>query len=298
MFFRTWVCLKSLQAVQVDSLNQFKGSEIFQNFYHGERTSRCASKGRKGSLTVEAALAFPLFLLAVTAWLYLFLLLQLQTEVGRALTDIGREQAQEAYGKSGEEELLYFAWITVSGKQKLESYLEGRATAQLLKGGVESISYLGSGWDAKKSELTLRVSYQVSMPMGFPGLHSIQMVQEKTVRGWTGYQGRNIYGTDDQEDWVYMTTYGTVYHRRLDCRHLKLSIQQKKQEELGSLRNTDGAKYYPCERCGADAGEWVYITEDGSRYHANLNCSSLLRGIYMVRLSETGGVPACSACGG
>ena len=298
MFFRTWVCLKSLQAVQVDSVNHFNGSEIFQKFYHGERTSRCTSKGRKGSLTVEAALAFPLFLFAVTALLYLFLFLQLQAEVGRALTDIGREQAQEVYGKNEEEELFSSAWITVSGKQKLTGYLEGRAAAQLIKGGTDGVSFLGSGWNKEKSELTLRVSYSVTMPVGFPGFHSIQMVQKKTVRGWTGYQGRNAYGPDEQEDWVYMTTYGTVYHRRLECRHLKLSIQQKRQEELGSLRNTDGAKYYPCERCGADAGEWVYITEDGNRYHANLNCSSLLRGIYMVRLSETGGAPACSACGG
>lgn len=298
MFFRTWVCLKSLQAVQVDSLNHFKNSEILQKIFHGERTSRCASGSRKGSLTVEAALAFPLFLFAVTVLLYLFLFLQLQAEVGRALTDIGREQAQEAYGKSEEEELLFAVRTAVAGKQKLGSYLEGRAAARLLKGGAGEISFLGSSWNAEKSELTLRVSYQISMPVGFPGLHSIHVVQKKTVRGWTGYQGRSAYGIDTQEEWVYMTTYGTVYHRRLDCRHLKLSIQQKKQEELGSLRNTDGAKYYPCERCGAKAGDWVYITEDGNRYHANLNCSSLMRGIYMVRLSETGGIPACSACGG
>lgn len=298
MFFRTWVCLKSLQAVRVDSLNHFKSSEIYQKVYHGERTSRCTSGGRNGSLTLEAAFAFPLFLFAVTALLYLFLFLQLQAEVGRALTDIGREQAQEAYGKREGEELLSSVWIAVSGKQKLESYLDRRAAARLLKDGTKGVSFLGSSWNEEKSELTLQASYQVSVPAGIPGLHSIHMVQKKTVRGWTGYQGRSAYGAGAEEDWVYMTTYGTVYHRRLDCRHLKLSIQQKKQEELGSLRNTDGAKYYPCEGCGSEAGEWIYITEDGNRYHARLNCSSLMRGIYMVRLSETGGIPACSVCGG
>ena len=47
-------------------------------------------------MTVEAALVFPLFLFGLTALLYLLVLLRVETEVGRALTDAGRELAQNA----------------------------------------------------------------------------------------------------------------------------------------------------------------------------------------------------------
>ena len=64
------------------------------------------------------------------------------------------------------------------------------------------------------------------------------------------------------------------------------------------VRNGDGAKYYPCERCWKEGSEIVFLTEEGNRYHQTLNCSSLVRGIHAVRLWETGGLPPCSVCGG
>ena len=101
MFFRTGVCLINFKALQAaagrrasilkqKSDNSLSGPCV-------EKTSRCASFEKEGSLTVEAALVFPLFLFTLTAFLYLFLLIQLRAEIGRALTDTGREVSSSVF---------------------------------------------------------------------------------------------------------------------------------------------------------------------------------------------------------
>lgn len=251
MLFRIWVCLKSLQAVPDDAFNYLKQSNLSQQFHPDERVSRCASKGERGSVTMEAALVFPLFLFAVAALLHLFLVLKLETATGRALTEDARRLAQEVCAAETEE-----------------------------------------------PELTLRSSHQIRIFPGLGWIPPITTAQKKTVRAWTGFESRERIWEGEADALVYMTTYGTVYHRRLDCSHLKLSIHQKNRNDLEGLRNTDGAKYYPCEYCGEKTSHLIYITEDGNRYHGTLNCQALVRGIRAIRISETGGAPACSVCGG
>lgn len=74
---------------------------------------------------------------------------------------------------------------------------------------------------------------------------------------------------------VYVTDYGTVYHRELSCRYLKLSIRQSGLSEVADLRNESGGKYYPCEKCWKEGADPVFLTDDGTRYHQSLNCSAM-----------------------
>lgn len=296
MFFRTWMCLKnlkSLQAVLGGHAVVLKCST--QN--HCERTSRCASARADGSLTVEAALVFPLFLFGITAFLYLFLLLELEAQVDRTLADTGRELAQEAYLTEPGESFSGTAILSLRSSQALSASLTGTAAAGILSGGAGSISTLGSCWDGETSVLTLQASYQVTLPPGISWFHPVKLVQKKVVRGWTGFGGRQNV-TEAGEEIVYVTDYGTVYHRSLTCRHLKLSVRQAGLDEAKLLRNDSGGKYYPCERCWNGGASLVYITGSGDRYHGKLNCPGLTRGIHTVLLSETGGLPPCSVCGG
>lgn len=302
MFFRTGMCLSKFKALQAAAgrrtaiLNKKSDNSIICPVI--EKTSRCASYKMQGSLTAEAALAFPVFLFGLTAFLYLFFLVQLQTELGRALTDAGRRLSQTAYVSENAGSLAPSALAMLYGRMETEKYLEGRATAQIIRGGAGGISFFGTVWNEETSMLTLRASYQVVLPPGLSWFHPIRAVQERTVRGFTGFSGRAGSQETQDSEIVYVTDQGTVYHRDLSCRYLNLSIQQMELDEVDSLRNRDGGKYYPCERCWKEGAGTVFVTEGGNRYHQSLNCSSLIRGIHAVRLWETGGLPPCSVCGG
>lgn len=246
-------------------------------------------------MTVEAALVFPFFLFALTALLYLLVLLRLKTEVGRGLTDTGRELSCLAYHAKGAEASLA---VGISGKQHVKEYLKEKGVSGIIKGGTDGISLIGSSFRPEDSMITLKATYQVILPPGLGWFHPIRITQIKRVRGWTGFEERGKHSGDAGEEIVYVTDYGTVYHLKLSCRHLKLSIQQKNLSELEGLRNEHGAKYYPCERCWKNGSAVVYVTADGTRCHESLNCSGLVRGIHTVLISETGGMPPCSVCGG
>ena len=302
MFFRTGVCLsefKALQAVagsQTAILNEKTDNSLSRPC--GEKTSRCASFRKRGSLTVEAALVFPLFLFALTALLSLFFLVQVRVEIGRALTDTGRELAQMAYFSEDAGSLAPSAMAMLYGQREVEAYLEDRVAAEIIKDGADGISFLGTVWNEEDSVLTLRASFQAVLPPWILWFRPVQISVERSVRGFTGFAGRSGIPETEDSEIVYVTDHGTVYHRDLGCRHLKLSVQQTELDKVEELRNGDGAKYYPCERCWKEGSEIVFLTEEGNRYHQTLNCSSLVRGIHAVRLWETGGLPPCSVCGG
>lgn len=298
MFFCRKESLKNkkvLQAVANDCSGSSTDSRYQSQISSGKRMSWCTSLKLKGSMTVEAALVFPLFLFGLTALLYLFVLLRVQTEIGRALTDAGRELSQDAGLTEGMENS---ALAGARGGQKVREYLSKRPGIEVIRQGENGISMIGTVWNREDSMLTLRASYQVVLPPGLVWFHPVYITQTKTVRGFTGFGKKQSLSGEQGEEVVYVTDYGTVYHRSLNCRHLKLSIRQASFTEVEGMRNESGGKYTPCERCWKGEGGVIYVTSDGNRYHASLNCSGLVRGIRTVLLSQTGGMPPCSVCGG
>ena len=302
MFFRTGMRLLKFNALQAGAEGRTavltKKSDNSLSIPCDEKTSRCASFFQRASLTVEAALVFPLAVFALTAFLYLFFLIQVRTEISRAMTDAGRELSQMASVPEDTGSLGASALAVLYGKREVENYLKGRAAEGIIKGGTGGISFVGTFWEEETSTLTLQASFQTVFPPGIAWFHPIQVTLKRVVRGFTGFSGREGgLGTEDSS-LVYVTDHGTVYHRDLGCRYLKLSIRQTELSKVDELRSGDGSRYYPCERCWKEGAEIVFLTEDGNRYHQTLNCSSLVRGIHTVHLWDTGGLPPCSVCGG
>lgn len=117
-----------------------------------------------------------------------------------------------------------------------------------------------------------------------------------TYRKWTGY---NICGEADginEEEYVYVAEYGTVYHKDRNCKHLSIQLKIVAAEELTSLRNNNMEKYSKCEICNAQGTGIFFVTDGGSRYHGSASCSGLKRTVRSVKLSEVA-LPPCSICG-
>ena len=243
-------------------------------------------------LTVEAALILPLLTCFFVSILFFFRVLQVELEVQKALDNTGRKLAVYLAGDGAG------SAVELAAAQALfaNELAEREIAKAYIRGGSAGISLLGS--ELTRDEVKLSAAYHIRLPMHLFWEWDLSMAQKAWCRKWTGWNGT---GTDGNGDvWVFITETGQVYHTVSTCTHLVLSVQSVRREELGVLRNEAGGRYAKCLLCDDVENVWgrVYITNQGDRYHNDLNCSGIKRTVMMVRLSEIGARRLCSRCGG
>lgn len=234
----------------------------------------------KGSITVEAAIVMPLFFFAVLCFIYLFEIMVIGTSIHSGLQYAGKMVIQSE------------PLIPVISSGELEADIVQAIGSSRLN---RSIIVNGSqGIDCSKSRMSLRTGigeltaeYKVRIPV--PVFYQKGIVRREIIRvkAWNGYE-KSISGSDEEQI-VYLTETGLVYHKDYHCTYLDLSIQMVNSKEAEE-------NYTPCRICGGRA-ETVYVTQSGDRYHSSLSCSGLKRTVYAVPLSEVLGKGACIRCG-
>lgn len=159
-------------------------------------------------------------------------------------------------------------------------------------------AYAAGGKGPEK--ITLPDVYSYTPAGGMIPLPKVWMYNTVTVHAWTGAEIHSFAAQEEEnEEMVYVTESGSVYHRDAGCRYLNLSLNQVSGSRVPYMRNTYGEKYGACEICSKNqspAGS-VYITESGNRYHNLESCSGLKRNVKLVKHSEVHGRKACSKCG-
>lgn len=251
-----------------------------------ERTSSFTSRG---SITLEAAMTVPIFFFAMLCLVYLLEAMCVQTTVRNAIYSVGKEIAQQTYSSPmistyGIEQHV----IKNIGVEKLDN--------SIISGGSKGISCKQSASNWNTAVIDLSVRYQLDIPILMFRIPAISREETLRVKGWTGYVA-GAEGSETQEV-VYVTDYGLVYHKSMNCTYLELSIQAVSASDIENLRNESGGKYHPCESCGEKivTGGRVFITNYGDRYHTSLDCSKVKRNIYAVPLDEVYGLGGCSKC--
>lgn len=245
----------------------------------------------KASLTIEAALVLPVFLFGMITLISVFSVLRFNLAMESAITmtamDIAKKAAVE-WDISDDE-------IAESLKRILGDNCSSRAPVE---GGIDSIDYSGSELNNREI-VKIKVSYKANPPYNPWNLFMPDFNESITVHTWIGYEtGLDGYINENLEEYVYVTEYGTVYHRDRNCSHITLNIREVQYRNIATLRNSGGHRYYQCEQCRPDSSSrHIYITEDGDRFHGSLSCSGLKRTIYVKKLSEIGNLRACSKCG-
>jgi hypothetical protein len=262
-------------------------------------------KGRWGqaSMTVEAACTLPLFLIAMTAVLYLISAASLACSVSEGLQESGKKMALYAAVKGGKgsetgktaTKILSLAYA----KNQINQRVRENVLARNLTDAGSKVELWRSRIMKEDEMIDLVAEYRMKFSGEFLKSAGIYTVQRARVRAWTGRQGDNRDGEaqEGKEEWVYVTVNGSVYHKDRECTHIRLSVHAVDRSAIPNLRNTGGGKYYPCEACRG-SGKNVYITETGDRYHSSVTCKGLKRGVLRVRLSEVESWSPCSRCGG
>lgn len=238
--------------------------------------------------TVEAAILLPLAACFFVSILFFFHVMQIQLCVQRALDDTGRKLAVYSADEATTLDLVAAKALFLKELGDVVS------TEKYILGGKLGISLMKSEFDER--DICIRADFKIRLPIQIFWTRDFTIEQHADCRRWNGYCP--VGGETAGEQWVYVTETGNVYHCTKSCSHLELSIRSVYLAQISQLRSENGAKYYRCGQCGDrdSAGEIVYITNQGNRYHSNLNCSGIKRTIYMVRLSDAEGRRGCSRC--
>lgn len=257
-------------------------------FFTG-RVSSSACKNKKGSITVEAALAVPIFFLAVVSLFYLMEIMAVRSAVRSGLQSAGKQAMEEAYVVTAVvPSRLEKDMVSAIGQERLER--------SIVVGGSSGLSCSKSYMSAATGIGEIKVEYRMRLPLPVFAVPPAVYEESVRIKAWTGYK-RSGFG-NEKEEIVYVTESGIVYHKDYHCTHLELSIRMVQASEVGTLRNDSGGKYHACRYCAAGNSGGVYITDTGDCYHGSLSCSGLKRTVYAVPLSEAAGKGACSRCGG
>ncbi|WP_143008419.1 hypothetical protein [Pseudobutyrivibrio sp. YE44] len=164
---------------------------------------------------------------------------------------------------------------------------------EFVDGGPIGFNFLSSSVEG--NYIDLRVSYQMTFPIGLLGNYSFDVDQRARCRKWVGYD--NAENTTDAR-YVFITDKGERYHTNYNCTYLNPSVHRLPKDEIDEARNKSGAIYYPCEKCKkTKALGFYFITDYGTAYHMDVNCKEIKHNIKKVLLEEVEDKMApCSKC--
>lgn len=245
----------------------------------------------QGSLTIEASLVIPVFIFAMFMVLSVINLLRFHLNLQEAVHQETKKLALSAFDAG-------FDCQTDSVRAGVLSLLDNKLVERApVRNGAEGIDFSGSRLDNREL-IEINASYEAELPYDSMGLFDYHFTAGCVMHTYTGYEkGLNERDvTRKEEEYVYVTPTGTVYHKDRECTYLRLSIKETSRDSLKDLRNSSGHKYYACEKCGRKSGSSVYITSDGTCYHGSLSCPGLKRTVSCIPLSECGGRGPCSRC--
>lgn len=294
------------------SLQSFK-----MTMYHnkiGKRMSPFISQFKKGSITVETAIAGPLFIFAMANIISLLLIMGTYSSLEISLHKITKQTAMEAYAYDKIAGTIAPGWADLvsaligpmMGKEKLEQeWGKERLDRLPIAGGHKGLSYdrtkvMGKsifGTEGEEDIVDMVITYQVKPMVSIVAFSRFSMVNRCRMRAWTGYDNTTSEGNAQGEEAVYITTTGTVYHTNRNCTHLELSVTSISADLVKHKKNENQERYSACGLCKeSNQSGTVFITQQGNRYHRNRTCSGLKRGISTIPISQTGSRPICSRC--
>ncbi len=282
-----------------------------ETLFKKEKCRLPAGFSNRGSASVEAAMALPVFLMAVCALFYIGQLLIVEGEIHYSLVQTARTCAfQEAKKLAAEAGSRKGAGKEGSGQSQdktgpglglqpqsvfMTQYDGGALCDACIAGGSMAVLVTGKK-DFARQEVRLTARYVLKIPVflfryiTFPRKITIE---ERIFSGYLPHEGDMEERPGDRI--VYVTERGTVYHLRADCSHICLTI--KNAQAIKTV--IQGGRFRPCEKCVKRKGDLkaIYITAEGDCYHSSLACSGLKRTVKAVYLSEIPGMRPCSRCG-
>ncbi len=270
------------------------------------------SKRLSAGITVEAAVALPLFLFFFLNLGCAIEMIRLHGNLAMALRETGNkmslygyalkwEEKEEEGGGLLKEEALDFAFSYTYVKGQIVKYAgEDYLNQSPLVYGADGLQFWESEIFTTEDTFELVLTYGVAPWMQVPAVNPFRMANVYYGHIWNGYEIALSYESENGTDTVYVAKTGSVYHESRDCSHLSLAIWAVNSGQVPYERNGDGERYTPCEKCGNGAMPTkVFISLEGNRFHLSAACSGLKRTVYSMDRGEAQEkYRPCSRCAG
>ena len=265
---------------------------------------------RKASYTIEAAFIMPLFVTLMVFGMFTFRLLQVQSGMQHSIDFASRTMAvtlgnvsnggesDKDVDTSGEDstisgELSEAALLASTIGMAAVEVANNKVPLEFIDGGAAGIDFFESTVDG--NYVDIKINYTMTFPVGLLGDFSFDVSQRSRNRKWVGYD-KSENTTDAR--YVYITDHGAVYHTNYFCTYLNPSVHRISAKEVKEKRNKSGAIYYQCKRCkSTEPLGFLYITDYGTAYHNDVNCTEIKHNIKKVLYEEVKDyMNPCSKC--
>lgn len=312
--------LKTPDLMKVTKSLQVPGNfPLNHRIHHGKKVLRftlLSERMYEGSLTIEAAVCLPLFLMLAAALMEPMRWLDRQRQIQTVTEEFCGELSQyyfaadllqkgtelpETPGDEDPDLRAAYDWLGKVGDA---------ASGAVLYGKIKAVFPEANGIWVRKAEVPdsdgnvcLDVEYGEKIPF-FPAINSgISMHAAALRRVWIGTEGKlestadsNQGGTGDEE-MVYVGSGMGKYHLYRDCHYISNEYRTIDAEAADSTKNSAGRYYKPCVRCCKNtAAGVVYVTQGGEHYHADMSCSAMISYVRKVPLEEVEYLGCCSVC--
>lgn len=248
----------------------------------------------KGSLALEGSLVLPLFLFFMITVLLGLEMVRFQSNVGEALHQVGNECAFAGY------QVKYEDRQELNTDNELKAYMKEQIYPYLcVKGGETGLKVQDLSTVKENGVVHVEVCYQMKPFIEWLPIGTMYFEDEFYGHAWTGFSENELADSHYADQiFVYVTETGSRYHLSEQCTYLRVQVKAIDFNNLSSIRNSSGGKYYSCERCNPGKGGIVFVSAEGNRYHGSSSCSALRRTVYYIPLHEAAGYSPCSKCAG
>ena len=287
------------------------------SIYYSKRPCLYTSAFSRGSITLEAAIALPLFLFSLLTIIYIINIMYLQISLQMSLEETARNISKKAYISSefyaltteqqanvsdSDSSILENMGASIISIPYIKSCFLSDNTREMLdnsciENGSSGLSFLSTSVDMANNIMDIIVTYKVGIPFMPVDIFSFRLANRCYMKI---YMGKDMEKEQTESSfYVYFTSYGKVYHTNKYCQYL---LNYSK-----AIRYRDSLLQYqlnPCKLCSStttteklyEANPIIYLTLSESIYHVTLDCQSFTKDIFRIKKTNIDEDELCEKC--
>ena len=284
---------------------------------HSKRSFLYTSSLKKGSITLEAAIAIPLFFLGLFSIIYIINIMYIQLTLQMALEETVSDVTKEAYisaefysmtsdeqadASSNDSSFVENLGATVISVAYIKNkFLTDDITALLdnsyVKNGASGVSFTFSSVDMTENIMDITINYKITIPFISSKLLTFNLSNRCYSRIYLGQDMEK----EQKESFFYIYRAATskVSHTNKYCQYLLNYSKAIRYNEIIKQHPIN-----PCALCNQGitieylqkSDAIVYLTSDEEVYHVSLDCQSFTGDIFRLKRSTLEGEDICKKC--